>query len=141
MRLPSRLAPVAAGLLPWAPVAGIFHVPRRRIGLCREATRPGREPALREGHGPGTWATLPLWEVAFPYAMFLAQGDKSQGVGDRVPKGHRRMRKRDEPELSLSPRRQERQEDRTAVLFTFAVLASWRENRFWMRPKAAPSSL
>jgi len=110
-RLSSHLAPAVVGLFPRTPVAGISHTPRRRMGRVpkcdslgakrrcasgRLGTRSaGKHPQRR--HGPGTWATLPLWDVALPFAMFLAQSDKSQGVGDRVPKGHGSTQESDEP--------------------------------------------
>ncbi len=41
------------------------------------------------------------------------------------------------PELCLAPRRQGRQGEQPCHRVLLAVLASWRENRFWLRPKAA----
>ena len=89
----------------------ILHASRRKIGRdpkhnslgarrrcaagCLGTRSAGKQPECRDG--PGTWATLPLWDIAFPAAMFLAQSDKSQGFGDGVPKGHASVRKPDEP--------------------------------------------
>ena len=47
---------------------------------------------------------------------------------------------RPQPKAVLSPRRKERQEDRTAVLFTFAILASLRETSFLGFPLLVLSS-
>ena len=75
--LSSHLASALADLLPQVPVAGIFHMPRRRIGLCWEATRaPSR---------PGDMGDVVGTPRRLPFIMFLVQSEKSQGAGDRVP--------------------------------------------------------
>jgi len=69
----------------------VFHEDRHRRPVCPPTWRPlwlvsFRGPRSQvfsmRRRGPGTWATLLLWDVAFLHAMFLAQSDRSPVTGD-----------------------------------------------------------
>jgi len=79
------------------------------------------------------WAPCPPWftgsfhsyynptERRFPCSIFGSAQHKSWTLTD----------------LCLAPRRQGRQGEQHCHLVFLAIFASWRENRFWLRPKAA----